>query len=248
MSNERLRSALGAAGITYAGLAERVEVDPKSVERWVTLDRTPHRRNRVQIASILGEDEYFLWPEVALDPRAIKATESELAHLYPNRGAVPIETWVQLLESTTSQIDLWAVAGSFLHDAIPEFGDHLQRAARRGVRVRLLFGDPTSSSVAARGDEEGIGDLLASRCRLTWNYLTPVLTAPGVEAKRHNVTVYASIFRFDDVALVNPHALGSPASHSPVLRIRKLNGGRLFDHYVSSFERGWLSGTPHGSK
>lgn len=239
MSNERLRSALSAAGITYVDLAERLEVDPKSVERWVTLGRTPHRRNRVQIASTLGEDEYFLWPDVASDPRALRATESELAHLYPNRGAVPIETWVHLLESAKSQIDLWAFAGSFLHDAIPEFGDHLTRAARRGVRVRLLFGDPDSPSVAARGDEEGIGDLLASRCRLTWNYLTAVLDQPGIEAKMHDVTVYASLFRFDDVALVNPHALGSPASHSPVLHIRKLSGGRLFDHYLASYGRAW---------
>lgn len=247
MSNERLRSALSAAGITYAALAEHVEVDPKSVERWVTLSRIPHRRNRVQIAAILGEDEFFLWPEVASEPRTAKATVSELAELYPNRGAVPIDTWVQLLESATSQIDLWAVAGSFLQDAIPDFGDLLRNAARRGVRVRLLFGDPASASVAARGDEEGIGDLLASRCRLTWNYVSPVLTVPGIEAKAHNVTVYASIFRFDQVALVNPHALGSPASHSPVLRIRKLNGGRLFDHYISSFERAWSSGSPHSA-
>ncbi|KRE37389.1 XRE family transcriptional regulator [Janibacter sp. Soil728] len=245
MSNERLRSALGATGITYVDLAERLGVDPKSVERWVTLGRTPHRRNRVQIASVLGEDEYFLWPDVASDPRALRATESELAHLYPNRGAVPIETWVHLLECATSQIDLWAFAGSFLHDAIPEFGDHLTNAARRGVRVRLLFGDPSSPSVAARGEEEGIGDLLASRCRLTWNYLTPALSQPGIEARMHDVTVYASMFRFDDVALVNPHALGSPASHSPVLHIRKLSGGRLFDHYLTSLGRAWDLARPH---
>lgn len=244
MSNERLRSALSAAGITYVDLAERVEVDPKSVERWVTLDRTPHRRNRVQIAAILGEDEYFLWPEVAADPRAMRATESELAHLYPNRGAVPIETWVHLLESANSQLDLWAFAGSFLHDAIPDFGAHLTDAARRGVRVRLLFGDPNCQSVAARGEEEGIGDLLASRCRLTWNYLRPVLTAPGIEARMHDVTVYASMFRFDDVVLVNPHALGSPASHSPVLQIRRLSGGRLFDHYLASLGRAWDLASP----
>ncbi|WP_345912636.1 XRE family transcriptional regulator [Janibacter sp. LM] len=239
---------MSTAGKTYVDLAERIEVDPKTVERWVTLSRVPHRRNRVQIAALLGEDEHFLWPEVASDPRSVKATESELAHLYPNRGAVPIDTWVHLLESATSQIDLWAFAGSFLHDAIPDFGGLLTSAARRGVRVRLLFGDPASRSVAERGEEEGIGDLLASRCRLTWNYLSPVLATPGIEARAHDVTVYASIFRFDDNALVNPHALGSPASHSPVLHIRKLDGGRLFDHYIASFERGWSGGRRHSAE
>lgn len=239
MSNERLRSALSKSGITYADLAEKIAVDPKSVERWVTLNRTPHRANRLQIAALLGEDDSFLWPQTASDPRSLRATESELVHLYPNRGSVPVDVWANLFGSATVQIDLWAFAGSFLHDAVPEFDHLLATAARSGVRIRLLFGDPESESVARRGAEEGIGDLLASRCRLTWNYLQPSLEIPGVEARMHDATLYASMFRFDDQVLVNPHTLGSPASHSPVLHIRKLSGGRLFDHYLKSLDGAW---------
>lgn len=243
MSNERLRSALSKAGITYADLAENIGVDPKSVERWISLGRTPHRTNRLQIAALLREDDAFLWPQTATDPRSLRATESELLHLYPNRGSVPIDIWTNLFTRTAEQIDLWAFAGSFLHDAIPDFDELLRASARKGVRIRLLFGDPESESVARRGVEEGIGDLLAARCRLTWNYLAPMLDVAGVEARMHDATLYASMFRFDEDVLVNTHTLGAPASHSPILHVRKLAGGRLFDHYLKSLDRAWEAGT-----
>ncbi len=35
MPNERLRAAMAAGGWTYSALANKVEVDPKSIERWV---------------------------------------------------------------------------------------------------------------------------------------------------------------------------------------------------------------------
>lgn len=41
MPNERLRAAMAAGGWTYTAFADKVEVDPKSVERWVNLGRTP---------------------------------------------------------------------------------------------------------------------------------------------------------------------------------------------------------------
>jgi hypothetical protein len=44
---------------------------------------------------------------------------------------------------------------------------------------------------------------------------------------------------FDDDMLVNAHVYGAPAAHSPVLHLRRLPGGRLFDHYQASFERVW---------
>jgi hypothetical protein len=41
----------------------------------------------------------------------------------------------------------------------------------------------------------------------------------------------------DDDLLVNAHVYGAPAAHSPVLHLRRLSGGQLFDHYQASFER-----------
>lgn len=88
-----------------------------------------------------------------------------------------------------------------------------------------------------RGDDEGIGSSLADRCRLTWKYLGPLLGVPEIEARAHGTTLYCSVFRFDDELLANHHLLGAPASHSPVLHIRRLVGGRLFDQHLKSFDR-----------
>lgn len=242
-TNERLRGAILQAGMTTQDVAERVGVDPKTVERWISTGRAPHRGHRIKAAQVLGQDDVFLWPATANDHQAVGAAQAELVTLYPNRGAVPAETWTSLAENARESIDLLAFAASFMHDALPGFTDLLAERARAGVRVRLLFGDPASQAVAIRGQEEGIGDLLASRCALSWAYLKPLLSVPGVEGRQHGATLYNSLFRFDETALVNPHAFGAPASHSPVLHLQRVPGGRLFSHYVKSYERVWDSAT-----
>lgn len=46
MANERLRAAMAAGGWTHDTLAQKVGIDPKSVERWVNKDRTPPTADR----------------------------------------------------------------------------------------------------------------------------------------------------------------------------------------------------------
>lgn len=239
MSNERLRGAILGAGLSLTDVATHVEVDPKTVERWVSLGRVPHRTHRLKTAHLLKADDVFLWPTTASDPKAASASQAELVTLYPNRGAVPVETWTQLLHGAHESIDLLAFAASFLHDGIPEFAEGLIAKARQGVRVRLLLGDPDAPAVALRGQEEGIGDLLGARCRLSWGYLATILDTPGLEARKHGSTLYNSLFRFDDTVLVNAHTIGAPASHSPVLHLQRVPGGRLFTHYLGGFEYTW---------
>ncbi len=238
-SNERLRAAITASGRPTSAVAERVGVDPKTVERWVAQGRTPHRSHRLALAQLLGEDDVFLWPQIGNSERTRTASQAEFVAIHPSRAAVSADTWCSLLDSATESVDLHAFAGSFLHDNVPEFDDRLSAAARRGVRVRLLFGDPDGDAARQRGEEEGIGDLLAARCRLTWSYLRPLIGVPGIEARKHDHTLYASVFRFDDTLFANPHTWGSAASHSPVLHLRRIAGGRLFDAYMRSVERVW---------
>ncbi|MFC3688933.1 XRE family transcriptional regulator [Aquipuribacter hungaricus] len=242
-SNERLRAAITGSGSSFTDVGEAVGVDRKTVERWVGAGRVPHHRHRVALAQLLGEDDVFLWPQTATSQRSESASQAEFVALYPNRGSVSIDTWASLIDGATEAIDVLAFAGSFLHDAIPEFDERLIAAARRGVQVRLLFGDHEGDAVARRGEEEGIGDLLSARCRLTWNYLQGILPAPGVTARKHNATLYASVFRFDETLLANPHTYGAAASHSPVLHLRRLPGGRLFTTYMKSFDRTWDGAT-----
>lgn len=241
MTNERLRGAIIGAGMNFEQFGQKVGVDPKTVERWITKDRLPHRTHRINAAAILGKSDLFLWPQTEADPRSQSASQAELVSLYSNRGAIPSSTWMTLIDESRECIDLLALAGSFLHDAIPEFDERLTSRAQAGVRVRLLFGKPGGKSATLRGAEEDIGALMSARVELTWNYLRPLLSVPGIQARRHDTTLYASIFRFDDTVLANVHSYGIPASHSPVLHLNRIPGGRIFNHYLDSFDRVWAS-------
>ena len=245
MTHERLRAAITDAGFSLQEFSDKLGVDPKTVERWITKDRMPYLSHRMNAAGVLGRTPGYLWPSTESDPRTKSATRAELVDLYPSRGALPTSMWEELIDSATEAIDILAFAGSFLHDGIPEFGERIRARAAGGVRIRLMFGDPESPAVALRGEEEGIGDLMAARCRLTWNYLAPLLNGvAGIQARMHGSTVYASLFRFDNTLLVNPHALGSPAGQSPILHLNRIAGGKLFDHYLASFDRTWEAAKP----
>lgn len=239
MKNERLRASIHAAGLTTTDLSERIQVDPKTIERWISKGRVPHRSNRQQVARALDRPETFLWPDVHDAEEATANAEAEIVKVYPSRGDIPSATWVSLIQSAEQSIDILAFAGSFLHDAVPGFVDLIKTRAGQGVQVRLLFGDPGSTAVATRGDEEQIGDSLAARCRLSWKYLTPLRDVEGVAMREHGHTLYASIFRFDQELLVNHHLFSVPAAQSSVIHLRQLPGGVMFHRVALSFERVW---------
>jgi hypothetical protein len=60
----------------------------------------------------------------------------------------------------------------------------------------------------------------------------------------HSCTLYASLFRYDDEIMVNPHAFGEAASANPVLHLRRLDGGHVAALYLDSFERAWDTAKP----
>lgn len=234
---------MAKGGVTADQLAEVIQVDPKTIDRWVA-GRMPQRANRLRVAHALDADEAYLWPSTQDDPRTLSATRAELTDFFQSRGQVPVELWMNLIDGARESIDVLAFAATFLHDTVPEAGERLGAAVDRGVHVRFLFGNPTSAAVRTRGDEEGIGELLAGRCQLTWSYLRPLIGRPGVEARRHSETLYASLFRFDADLLSNHHLLGLPASQSPVFHFQHIPGGRLFRTHMKSFENTWDRADP----
>jgi lambda repressor-like predicted transcriptional regulator len=244
MPNERLRAAITASSYSLAAVSEHAGVDRKTVERWISTERVPHQRHRLAVAQLLREDDAILWPSILETESTKRTSEAEFVAIYPSRSALPTDTWCSLLDNAQTAIDLLAFAGTFLHDSLPDFASRLSMAAQRGAMVRLLFGDPSSDAVVLRGAEEGIGDLLTARCRLTWRYLHGVLTGPGIDARRHGTTLYSSLFRFDDTLIVNPHTLGAAASQSPLIHLRRIDGGRLFPHQMAGFERAWQDAEP----
>lgn len=244
MSNERLRSQITAAGLNYASLAEKLQIDPKTVERWVTTDRLPHRRHRWSTAEALGVDEAYLWPQTLEDPRTKSASQAEFVTLYPHRGAIPTELWTSLIADAQDSIDVMAYSALFLFDGHPDLLPQLVTKAEHGLKARIALGDPDSDAVRARGDEEGIGDNMAARVRVTLSAIAPAVTTPGLQLRTHNTVLYNSLYRFDEHLLVNLHAYGSSAAHNPVMHLRRVPGGRLFDHFMQAFDRVWATGSP----
>ena len=242
MPNQRLRSAFAPAGLTQPGLAERVEVDAKSVERWITQDRTPHASTRARVAQLLGHDETYFWPRLLGTDQSRDATTSELVQLWPSRNLVPGDVWRSLFRETTEQLDILVYAANFLIEAY-DLVEVIGRMSHSGARTRILLGDAECEAVRVRGEEEGLPTIV-DRCRSSLDYLRAVGGLPGVSIRTHETTLYSSIFRFDNSMLVNNHSYGRYAAQSPVLHLRRVAAGQLFDHYEASFDRVWATAKP----
>jgi transcriptional regulator with XRE-family HTH domain len=229
------------AGLTVGDLAECAGVDEKSVERWLSQGRTPHRQHRWATARKLGVDETYLWPEVlSRSPaRRQEAGKSELVALYPDRASVPRELWLRLLDEVQEHLDVLVFSGTFYAQTQPRIASMLADAAKRGAQVRLCFGDPAGEAAAVRDREEGIGGTLSAKIRSALTYYRSLVDVDGCEVRLHSTTLYASLFRYDDEILANPHVYGEPASANPVLHLRRLDGGTVAGQYLASFERVW---------
>ncbi|WP_405804286.1 XRE family transcriptional regulator [Streptomyces sp. NBC_01187] len=243
MPNERLRAAMEAGGWTYATLADKVEVDPKSVERWVNLGRTPRRATAVPAAETLGEDVHALWPALR-QARPARAVSPELVALYDQRADIPVSAIVDMLKQAREQIDVLVYAAVFLHEAYPRLNDLLRERAAEGCAVRIAVGDPDSENVRQRGEEERFGHGIESRCRLALMHYRPLAGVRGIEVRTHATTLYNSIYRADDQALINAHVWGVNAFGAPVWHLRRSGKGGMFDTYAASFNAVWETATP----
>lgn len=236
-------------GVTTEALAEKCRVDPKTIERWINLERVPHRKHRWRAVELLGVDETYLWPTVMEQTqlRRQAISESELVQLYPDRAAVPREVWLHMLTNARERIDVLVMSGTFFAQMQPRVAAMLRERAASGVEVRLCFGDPGSEAVSLRDQEEGLKGALAAKIRASLTYYIPLLDTQGCEIRLHGTTLYNSIFRYDNDIFANPHAYGEPASLNPVFHLRRIDGGTLFDHYVASFDHVWKLSSPwHG--
>lgn len=244
MGNERLRSHLVAAGMTTTDLASRLQVDPKTVERWISNGRVPQQRHRVATAKVLAVEPAYLWPEVANQHNLPAARAGEVVSIYPTRSAVPATVWRHLIDNARAQVDVLVYSGLFLLDTHPDLPAKLVERSGDGLQARFLYGKPDAGNVAQRGKDEGIDEGLAARIRIALTYMAPALGTPGIDVRQHETVLYNSLYRFDDQLLVNVHAAGSSAAQSPVLHLTQVGEGPLFDHYMRSFEWVWEGAVP----
>jgi len=240
MANDRLRDALMAARFTHEDLADKLGVNPKTVERWITQGRTPYPQFRHRIAVLVQKDEQWLWPHGYSRKRRVEITESEIVRIYPYRVDIPAELWARLFEKATDRIGILVYSGFFLAEQHAAQLALLKQKADDGASIRILLGDPDCPQVALRGQEEDIGDAMAAKIRnVLLAYYRPYASYPGINIRLHSTTLYNSIFWFDDDMLVNTHAYGVPANFAPVSHLRRLGSGTLFQTYARSFDRVW---------
>jgi transcriptional regulator with XRE-family HTH domain len=232
-------------GVTTEDLAAECGIDVKSVERWMSLNRVPHRQHRWAAARLLDVDEVYLWPSTLKQgSRRRDASKSELVELYPDRASVPRETWFRLLGEARKNVDVLVHSGTFFAQVQPRIASTLSTRAKEGVCIRLCFGDPNSDAVRVRDREEGLGGTLQAKIRASLTYYRRLVDLENVEIRLHGATLYNSLFRYDDDIMVNNHVFGEPASLNPTTHLRRIDGGVLFDHYAASFDRVWEGARP----
>jgi hypothetical protein len=238
MANERLRALLLERRTTTAKLAEAVQVDAKTVERWIVAGRVPYRKHRYGVAAFFGVDESYIWPDALDHEQIVSASESEIIAVYPYRRAVPRDAWGHLFGQAEREIGILAYSCYFLAEDAG-LRQLLAEKADSGVRVRILLGDPESPFVLQRGQSEGIGDTMPAKVRSAIAMFRPLQSVPNVEIRLHGTILYNSIFRGDDQVFVNTHIYGVMANNAPFFHLRKIPGGAIATTYLESFEQVW---------
>ncbi len=246
MANERLRAAIAQAGITTTQLALQLDVDTKTVQRWIA-GRTPYPRHRSLISQTLGMPEHELWPEAATAPAPERHGEIIATHPAGLQDLNP--DWTGLIEQATERIDLLDYS---LHHLLktPGIVQLLARKAREGVRIRILIGDLDDTTIVQ--DQELVygRDPLDPRAaeyrpflvdQLEWalRQLKPLTDTAGIHIRSHQTQRFNSIHRVDDQMLLILHTTETPTPRAPLLHLQRQEEGGLFHLFAEHFERIW---------
>lgn len=234
---ETLRRAMLRAHLSEEDVAARLEVDPKTVRRWLE-GRVPYLRHRWVLASLLDVDEADLWPEIHA-ANAVRSRPEEIKAVYPHRQVIPAQAWQSLFRSARYEIGILARTGLFLAKE-PGVLDVLADRARRGTRVRICVRNPTTSLAAERASDECTDETQAAWAREALAMLG-ALRQNGAEIRLHRTTLYGSIYRADNQLLVAQHIYGIPSERVPVLYLRSAVAGDMTTTYLDAFERIWTS-------
>lgn len=246
VANERLRASMRRTGVTPAELATLTGADIKTVYRWVSPGRPPLPRHRALLARRLGDDEDWLWPDVAR-PVAVGPdgdAGAELVGAYAFRSDAPTALWWDLLTRATRRIDLLGYTLYFLSLQHADLIPTLAAKCDSGIKIRAVVGDPDSEHLAYRDREESTPLTLVIRIQTTLTAWAPLLNVSGFELRYQDMPLYNSIFRFDDEKLVTPHLYATPGSQAPMLHLRRLGPEGLSSRFGSHFEAAWNVSAP----
>jgi transcriptional regulator with XRE-family HTH domain len=211
MANEKLRAALQQAGLTADDLAQIVEVDIRTVRRWLS-GRTPYPRQRGKVARALDTTEHQLWPEtVASAPPRSQPTD--LLAGYPTASDLDAPDWKTLMHAATDRIEL---LGDTLTPtlATPGVAQLLATKATHGCDIRILVSDLR-------------------------RHLAPLRDQPRIEIRVLEEPAHHTIHRYDAQLLLTLHLLGQDPGQAPLLHLRRAAPGGLFDRLTEHYNDVW---------
>jgi transcriptional regulator with XRE-family HTH domain len=244
VSNDVLRRAMIDARMTEQELADKCQVDVKTVARWVADEaRIPHPRHRWVASEALGVDEAVLWPD-AIRKNVKTGPNREIIAVYPYRSACPKAVWRKLITSADEQLVFAGYTNYFLWLEIPNLRTALRRKAEQGCKVRFLVGDPDSDVTRRREEVEAVPLTVSTRIQVTLDELSKLRDVSGIEARHGDEHIAMSVFVFDDEMLVTPHLAHLVGHDSPMLHIRRCQDDGLYDRFALHVQRLWDAGQP----
>lgn len=218
MANANLKTAIENAGLTVEEFAEIIQVDPKSVQRWVTGTTTPYRRNRAAIARALDLTEDQLWPDDAStrpgEPTSSDGNAdgtSEVVGSWGEETDPDAPDPIALVSHARERLDLYD--GTYRVRRIPGLVDELLRRAEDGCEIRLLSDAPTRA-------------------------LERLLGHDHIELRLCGMGRYVLI-RSGEAMLVTFALSVEGDRPQPLMQLRRQHDGGMFDRLAANFEAGW---------
>jgi transcriptional regulator with XRE-family HTH domain len=210
LANDTLRAALQQAGLTADDLAQIVEVNARTVRRWLA-GGTPRPRQRRKVTRALDTTEHHLWPHIATAPAATQPTDPLAG--YRSASDLDAPDWKALMRDSTDRIEL---LGDTLTPilATPGVPELLAAKATHGCHVRILVSEPGRQ-------------------------LAPLVGQPGIEIRAHEGPAHHTFSRFDEHVLLTLHQFGQDADQAPLLHLRRAAPGGLFDRFADHYNDLW---------
>ena len=239
--NAALHKALAAAQLTETDVAAHLDVDPKTVRRWLSGTR-PYPRHRWALAELLQLQEDRLWPQDSQEPKGRAPGSEHVQRVYAHRWQVPREVWWDLFSSAEQEIGILVYSGLFLADDAGML-ELLGSRARDGVNVRNHLGDPDSQPGKKRKKEENTEEALPARPKNSFMLFRPLLKIDNIKVRTHSTPLYNSIYFTERSIFVNHHTYGFPAGSSPLIIIKHDTSPEMYGLYRKSFELAWQNST-----